>query len=100
FGALAVRNRFILEEQVQEALHIQQKFYQANQSAPRLGEILAQRGFMTREQVTAVLHEQFASSGTRFGEIAVTLQFCSQSDVNAAILVQNEIRSFGQNHQR
>ena len=101
FGTLAVRYNFVLEQQVHEALEVQQSFYVAGQAAPKLGEILAQKGYMTHEQIAAVLRGQSTgSSKKRFGEIAIAHHFCSQVEVDAALKVQSDIRSFGQNQQR
>jgi serine/threonine protein kinase len=101
FGTLAVRYNFVLDRQVEEALEVQQSFYVAGQSAPKLGEILAQKGYMTHEQIAAVLRGQSTgSSKKRFGEIAIAHHFCSQIEVDAALKVQSDIRSFGQNQQR
>ncbi|HYG75510.1 MAG TPA: protein kinase [Planctomycetota bacterium] len=99
FGALAVRYHFVLEHQVKEALQIQQQFQQAGQPVPRMGEILAQRGYITTEQVQAVLKGQLASGSRRFGELAIGLQFCSQADIEAALQVQQQIKACG-SHQR
>lgn len=95
FGTLAVRYNFVLEHQVKEALDIQKQMKQAGQAVPRMGEILAQRGYITIDQVQAVLKGQLSSSPRRFGEIAVASHFCAHAEVEAALQVQNQIKACG-----
>ena len=97
FGTLAVRYNFVLEHQVQEALNIQEQLKQSGQNVPRMGEILAQRGYITIDQVQAVLKGQLSSSPKRFGEIASASHFCTHADVEAALQVQNQIKACGSN---
>ena len=99
FGTLAVRYHFVLPQQVNEAIELQQRYQQSGQTVPRLGEILAQRGYMTNDQVRAVLKGQTANGSVRFGEVAIALQFCPDSEVESALIVQNEIKACG-GHQR
>src|SRR5436190_23102086 len=89
FGTLAVRYNFVLEHQVKEALDIQKQMKQSGETVPRMGEILAQRGYITIDQVQAVLKGQLSNSPQRFGEVAVSFQFCAHSDVEEAWKAQN-----------
>jgi serine/threonine protein kinase len=95
FGTLAVRYNFVLEHQVKEALDIQKQLKQSGQNVPRMGEILAQRGYITIDQVQAVLKGQLSSSPRRFGEIAVSTHLCTHADVEAALQVQAQIKACG-----
>ncbi|MCW8131415.1 MAG: protein kinase, partial [Planctomycetota bacterium] len=96
FGTLAVRGHFVLPEQVNEALAIQLQFEQGGQKAPRMGEILAAKGYMTPEQVQAVLRGQGSPQGKMFGQVASAWHFCSEEDVQAALAFQQEQRAIGQ----
>jgi len=97
FGALAVRAHFVLEHQVQEALNYQRQMSDAGQPVPRLGEILAHHGYMTPEQVQAILKGQYDQGSQRFGDLAVSLRFCAQDAIEAAVQVQQQIRACGSN---
>lgn len=97
FGALAVRAHFVLEHQVQEALAYQRQMSDAGQPIPRLGEILAHHGYMTPEQVQAILKGQIDQGSQRFGDLAVTLRFCTQEAIDGGLLVQQQIRACGSN---
>jgi len=99
FGILAVRYHFVLEEQVEEGLAIQDRYRAAGGSIPRLGEILAERGYITAVQVQAVLKGQITGIERRFGEIAVAMHFVPLTEVEAAVKVQEQIRACG-SHQR
>ena len=99
FGTLAVRFHFVLPQQVDEAIDLQQSCLDAGQPVPRLGEILAQRGYMTDDQVRAVLKGQSTKGNSRFGEVAVAFQFCPEAEVDAALEVQRQIKACG-GHQR
>ncbi|HEY3325271.1 MAG TPA: protein kinase [Planctomycetota bacterium] len=95
FGTLAVRYHFCLEEQVQDALLMQRALHQDGEPVPRLGEILMARGHITAAQIQAVLKGQLADSPRRFGEVAVALQMCQASDIDAALRVQAQVKSAG-----
>lgn len=96
FGTLAVRGHFVLNEQVNEALAVQLQFEQGGQKAPRLGEILAAKGYMTPEQVQAVLRGQGTPQGKLFGEVASAWHFCTQEDVESAAAFQKEQKTINQ----
>ena len=102
FGVLAVRYHFVLQSQVEEALEAQQSFYIPGSPSPKLGELLAQKGYITHEQIAAVLRGQNmeAAQRKRFGEIAVSRHFCSQAEIDAAAKVQEDLKMFAQNPQR
>ncbi|MCZ7648531.1 MAG: protein kinase [Planctomycetota bacterium] len=100
FGTLATRGHFILDEQVQEALAIQRQFEASGDRIPHLGEILVSKGYMTPEQVQAVLQGQGTPTGTRFGEIAKQWRLCKPEDVDAAVAHQADLRAQGQRPMR
>ena len=85
-----------------EAVEAQQSFFIAGQAPPKLGEVLAQKGYITHEQIGAVLRGQttMGAKRKRFGEIAVTHHFCSQAEIDAALQVQGDLRAFASNPQR
>lgn len=58
FGQIAISKGFITEEQLREALELQTKLIVSNGSAPFLGHLLIERGYMTEPQVLAILKAQ------------------------------------------
>ncbi|MCE9583946.1 MAG: serine/threonine protein kinase [Planctomycetes bacterium] len=88
FGKLAVGTRFITEEQLQECLKAQRELEAQGETPPRLGEVLALKGYLTRNQVAIILDSMAKTQKRRFGEIAISFQFVSEAQVNAALEFQ------------
>ncbi|MBN2124055.1 MAG: hypothetical protein JW821_07165 [Deltaproteobacteria bacterium] len=55
FGIIAVEKGFVAPAQVLEAMGIQIKENMQNQTHRSLGEILVEKGYMTRPQINEVL---------------------------------------------
>ncbi|MBI2922756.1 MAG: protein kinase [Planctomycetes bacterium] len=89
FGMLAVRSRFISQEQLDECLAAQKDIESRGGQAPRLGEILEQKGYLTRRQIETLVQTSAAKADRRrFGEIGVEFQFVSKEQVEAAAEMQ------------
>ncbi|MCX7805305.1 MAG: protein kinase, partial [Planctomycetota bacterium] len=100
FGTMAVRGHFVLPEQVEECLAIQRSLEAAGKKVPRLGEILAAKGYMTPDQVRAVLEGQHSLKGGLFGEIAIRWKFCLPDAVEACLKIQREADARGERPKR
>lgn len=100
FGSLAVRGHFVLDEQIREALDLQRQFETAGDRVPHLGEILVSKGYMTPEQVQAVLQGQGAPQGAKFGQVAVQWHLTRPEDVESALEHQRITKAQGQRPMR
>jgi serine/threonine protein kinase len=58
FGQIVLKTGLVSEEQVEEALRIQDEYREQGGRVPRLGEVMAQKGFLTVEQVKRILRKQ------------------------------------------
>ncbi|MCK6473862.1 MAG: protein kinase [Planctomycetes bacterium] len=96
FGTLAVRGHFVLPEQVDEALKLQKQYESNGQRVPRLGELLSHLGYMTPEQVRAVLQGQGPQAKGLFGEIGIRWQIFTKADIEAALSTQRELKGAGE----
>ena len=99
-GRIAVFNKFVRQDQLEECLRIQR-----SESPPRqLGEILVERGALTEEQLQIILEirrkkarkilrkpEEARKSDNVFGKIAVDLGYITLDDLEDAILEQQRL---------
>ncbi|MBN1808517.1 MAG: protein kinase [Planctomycetes bacterium] len=95
FGMLATRAGYATEEQLQECMKLQEEYRKGGGKVPRLGEILAQKGYMTAEQVEAVLQGQHREKGGLFGEIAVRWKFVTREQLDECLGQQQEEHAQG-----
>ncbi len=58
FGRLALATRQVTVEQMQECLDLQVEYEKSGQKVPRLGELLAAKGYLTANQVREILRQQ------------------------------------------
>jgi len=91
FGKLAVATGFLSEAQLNEALDVQQKARIQGEDVPKLGEILEDKGYLTRRQVQTILKKARKMGGRRFGEIAMNLHFITLEQLNVARNVQEKL---------
>ncbi|MBI5365426.1 MAG: anti-sigma factor antagonist [Planctomycetes bacterium] len=74
FGELAMRNGFVTKERIGEALAIQEATFKQNKPFPRIGQVLLDKNYITRQQISAILSAQLrlkSAEGTMGGEGAV-----------------------------
>ena len=94
FGKLAMRSEIITKKQLIEA-YIFQKEQRDDGRDIHVGEILLEKKMISQEQLESLLAAlSFGETRTqdrRFGEIAVQMGFAGQSDVDAAIEVQERL---------
>ncbi|MBI3270532.1 MAG: anti-sigma factor antagonist [Planctomycetes bacterium] len=58
FGELAARNGFVTKERIQECLQVQEALFKQNKPFPRIGQVLLEKSFITRQQISAILTAQ------------------------------------------
>lgn len=58
FGQIALRDGYVTEAQLRECLELQTKLIMSSGSAPFLGHLLIERGYMTEGQALAILQTQ------------------------------------------
>jgi len=92
-GKLAVKYKFVDEEQIQEALSIQkQELLDGNKKL--LGEILVSQGMMSQNQLDFLLSIQKVietrKMDRKFGMIAVKNDFVTQEDIEHALMEQKK----------
>jgi len=92
-GKLAVKYKFVDEEQIQEALSIQKQEQLAGKKT-LLGEILVAQGMMSQNQLDFLLSIQKVietrKMDRKFGMIAVKNEFATQEDIEHALMEQNK----------
>lgn len=94
-GELAVRAGLVTREQLATCLAYQEKRRVKEQKVPRIGEVLAHKKFLSREQVTALLAGKYNRQRGLFGEIAVRLGLVSADAVERALRRQKKERKAG-----
>jgi Protein kinase domain len=100
FGRLASSGKFATEEQIAECVNLQEKYREKGGTVPRLGELLAMKGYMSPEQVRAVLDGQHTRLEGLFGEIAVRWRFVDRKVLDNALEFQREMDAAGKHRAR
>lgn len=93
FGKLAVSTRFITEEQLQECLDYQKEIEERGERPPRLGEILEQKGYLTKQQIQSILETMSSMQRRRFGEIAVAFHFITLEQLETCLDIQKLLQA-------
>ncbi|GEM_PF-1708283 len=93
FGKLAVSTRFITEDQLEECLQEQRRIEGSGEQPPRLGEILEQKGYLTKQQIRSVLETMASMQRRLFGEIAIAFHFITLEQLQTALDVQRFLKS-------
>lgn len=111
FGKIAVTLKFCTQDQVDECARLQLQMQSPHRPAPKLGEIMVDKGYLTREQSAKVLETQRANldlvdplmqkrkEAVLFGKLAVREGLCTQEEVNECLRLQareGEKRSLGE----
>ncbi len=92
FETVAVKAQFVLQRHVDEAFRFQARLREEGKPVPRLSKILVDLGFLTQQQVDAIVKGSLPVRGKRFGEIAVAWGFLRQEDLDSAVRHQQEAR--------
>lgn len=103
FGKLAVMNKMVSPQQVDECIQLQEMF-QKTSVEMTLGEILVKKKYMTQPQVEQIVKAQHylevRKEDLRFGEIAVANGFTSQGQVHEVLQLQEAVFKKGQDPPR
>jgi len=100
FGKIARKHQFVLPDDLEECLIIQQKLRLMGGEL-RLGEVLIDQGYLTNEHVMWILKRQWGSGEelpedtTRFGVLAATNAFISQVALERALKMQRKVARKG-----
>jgi serine/threonine-protein kinase len=100
FGETVTRAGLCTRAQIGECLGLQEQRRAEGQEAPRLGELLVEHQYLTREQLEALLRGRYRRQNGRFGEVAVRLSLCFSDDVSRALERQAAADAAGQPHRR
>gem|GEM_PF-1876557 len=100
FGRLALAGRLVTEEQIADCLELQRRYEEQGGPVPRLGELLAMKGYMTADQVKAVLEGQHSRREGLFGEIALRWRLLTAQDLEAALETQRAQDRVGKHRSR
>lgn len=95
FGTLAVKAGLATRGQVDECLKVQAEARAEGRPVPKLGELMATRGYLSGAQVQAIIRGDFAEPGQRFGELCVRMGFSTQEQVRQNLLEQGRRRHEG-----
>lgn len=88
FGELVVEKGYATEEQVEIALGLNMA------TRDVLGRTLLEKNYIDFEQFKALVAYQEANSAKRIGDCAVELGYVTQAQVNEAMSIQNERKTF------
>lgn len=100
FGEMVVRAGLCTNTQIGECLDLQEQQRGEDGEAPKLGELLAERNYLTREQLDALLRGKYTRQQGRFGEVAVRLSLCFSEGVEKALREQARMASNGGSDKR
>jgi serine/threonine-protein kinase len=100
FGEMAVRSGLCTHTQVGECLDTQEQLRSEGKEVPKLGELLTDRKYLSREQLDALLGGKYTRQEGRFGEVAVNLSLCFSEDIARAVSQQEELKVTGKPHKR
>jgi len=89
-GSLAVKANFITQDQLDEVEQLQNRYEQAGKKVPSIGELLAHKGYLTKDQVVALLKGSYSVQQGLFGEIAQRLKFASLEQVEDSLEIQHQ----------
>jgi len=95
FGMLAIKAGLVTSGQVEECLRLQESMREAGGAVPRLGEVMCLRGYLSPEQVQAIIRGDFAERGKQFGELCVAMNFSTCEQVEECLAEQEQLRHGG-----
>ncbi len=88
FGELVVEKGYATEEQVEIALGLNKA------TRDVLGRTLLEKNYINFEQFKTLVAYQEANPGKRIGDCAVELGYVTSAQVNEAMAIQNEHKTF------
>ncbi len=97
FGKIAVSTKFITDEQLDECLQEQIELESRGERVPKLGELLEQKGYLTKRQIRSLLETMQNMQRRLFGEVATSFQFVSLDQVQTCLEIQRYLREQSEN---
>lgn len=92
FGKIAVSTKFITDEQLDECLLAQRELETQGQTPPSLGDLLEQKGYLSRQQIKSLLETMHSMQRRLFGEIAISFHFVTLEQVQTALEIQRYLK--------
>jgi protein-arginine kinase activator protein McsA len=111
FGKIALTEKFCTQAQIDECTRLQLQLQSPHQPAPRLGDLLLEKGYLTAEQHAKVLEIQQQNldlvdplvkkrkESVLFGKLAIKQGLVTPDEVNQCLRIQaepGETRSLGE----
>lgn len=111
FGKIALNQGFCTQAQIEECSRLQLQLQSPHQPAPRLGDLLVEKGYLSPEQHAKILELQQQNldlvdplvkkrkEAILFGKLAVKQGLVTEDEVNQALRMQaqpGELRSLGE----
>ena len=111
YGKIALSEKFCTQAQIDDCAKLQLQLQSPHQPAPKLGELLLEKGFLTREQHERILQIQRRNlelvdplvqkrkESVLFGKLAVREGFATENQVNECLALQarsGEKRALGE----
>lgn len=111
FGKIALSQGFCTQQQIEECSRLQLQLQSPHQPAPRLGDLLVEKGYLSPEQHAKILQVQQQNldlvdplvkkrkEAILFGKLAVKQGLVTEDEVNQALRLQaepGEQRSLGE----
>lgn len=93
-GRQLVENGLVSREQLREALDEQAEYVHAGLQAPRIGEMLVDKGVIKQDDL-AILLKKKETPGTMFGEFLVANNIVTQADIDRCLLMQKQTSESG-----
>ena len=111
FGKIALTEKFCTQKQIDECTRLQLQLQSPHQPAPRLGDLLVEKGCLTPDQHAKILEIQQQNldlvdplvkkrkESVLFGKLAIKVGLVTADEVNQCLRLQaepNEMRSLGE----
>ncbi|MGH7143252.1 MAG: protein kinase domain-containing protein [Planctomycetota bacterium] len=100
FGSLVVARNYATMDQVYECLAIQQQYQAVGGPVPKLGEIMAMKGYMTPQQVQEILASFQGTKVGLFGDLAIRMRLATKEQVDYCLAVQRDSDARGMPHKK
>ena len=95
FGRLALAEKLVTDEQLTECLGLQLRYGEYGGKVPLLGELLTMKGYLSAEQVRAILEGQRSRRDGLFGEIAMRWRLIDAGGLERALDIQRGMDAAG-----
>ena len=100
FAKVVVKMHYATKDQVMECIEARNLSTQAGQKAPKLWDIMIQKGYLTKPQLQSILQGVKKKDKSQFGEIAVRWHMVSPVQVKNALARQKTLQKSGKSTPR